>query len=54
MSEIPCNNKQLLGEAEYDTKNYADRGGSYPEKPKAEADNTGVITFRVEVYLAEC
>ena len=34
------NNYQLLDEAEYDMKNYADRGGCYPPKPKAEADNT--------------
>ncbi len=33
-------NKQLLDEAEYDMKNYADRGECYPPKPKAEADNT--------------
>ena len=29
-----------MDEAEYDMKNYADRGGCYPPKPKAEADNT--------------
>ena len=29
---------KLLDEAEYDMKNYADRGGRY--SPKAEADNT--------------
>ena len=27
-------NYQLLDEAEYDMKNYADRGGCYPPKPK--------------------
>ena len=27
-------------EAEYDTKNYADRGGCYPSKASASADNT--------------
>ena len=32
--------KQLLDEAEYDMKNYADQGGCYPPKPKAEVDNT--------------
>ena len=32
-------NKQLLDEAEYDVKNYPDRGQCYLPKPKAEADN---------------
>ena len=31
--------KQLLNEAEYDIKNYPDRGQCYLSKPKAEADN---------------
>ena len=29
-----------MNEAEYLTKNYGDRGGCYPPRPKAEADNT--------------
>ena len=29
-----------MDEAEYGMKNSADRGGCYPPKPKAEADNT--------------
>ena len=29
------NNYQLLNEAEYDMKNYADRGECYPQRPKA-------------------
>ncbi len=37
---IYCTIRQLLDEAKYDMKNYADRGGCYPPKPKAEADNT--------------
>ena len=31
--------EQLLDEAEYDIKNYPDRGQCYLQKPKAEADN---------------
>ena len=34
------NNRQLLDETKYDIKNYADRGGFYPLKTKAEADNS--------------
>ena len=34
------NYKQLLDEAEYDMKNYSDRGGCYPPKPEAEVYNT--------------
>ena len=29
-----------MNEAEYLIKNYGDRGGRYPSRPKAEADNT--------------
>ena len=29
-----------MNEAEYDMKNLADRGGCYPQRPKAEVDNT--------------
>ena len=29
-----------MNEAEYLMKNYGDRGGCYPSRPKAEADNT--------------
>ena len=32
--------QQLMNEAEYDMKNYADRGGCYLPRPKAEVDNT--------------
>ena len=34
------NTQQLLNEAEQDTKNSADQGGCYPQRPKAEVDNT--------------
>ena len=30
----------LMNDAEYLMKNYGDRGGCYPLRPKAEADNT--------------
>ena len=29
-----------MNQAEYLMENYGDRGGSYPSRPKAEADNT--------------
>ena len=29
-----------MNEGEYLMKNYGDRGGCYPSRPKAEADNT--------------
>ena len=31
---------ELLNEAEWDMKNSADQGGCYPQRPKAEVDNT--------------
>ena len=31
---------QLMNEAEYLMKNYGDRGGCYPSRSQAEADNT--------------
>ena len=34
------NIKQLLNEAEQDMKNSSDQGGCYPQRPKAEVDNT--------------
>ena len=32
-------NKQLQDEAEYDIKNYADRGGCYPPNPEVKVDH---------------
>ena len=45
-------------EAEYDMKNYADRGGCYPPKPNAEVDNTlrdlHNFSYRTKAEFSNC
>ena len=42
-----------MNEAEYLMKNYGDRGGCYPSRPWAEADNTLRDLHNSSYYMAE-